>query len=263
MTQAVSPLFTSLGRRQAYVEVAEQIRAKILTDKLRLFARLPSERDLAAQFGVSRVVVREAIRTLESRGLVTVKKGPKGGIFVTQDYERPILDSVTNLLAVGEASLDDLFELRLLIEPYAAARLAAIGTADDFAKLDAVIAEAEREHRADHSIRDYYIDFHRSILRFTRNPLLGIIGETIVLVLYDRVKTAISAETTEIGLIMHRQLVDACRQRRDEEARSIMMQDIEILRRRFVAFSSGGNERAERGGEQKANGPAISGNRLW
>src|SRR5450759_3515 len=110
-----------------------------------LFQRMPSERDLAAQFGVSRVVVREAIRTLETSGLVTVKKGPKGGIFVTQDYERPIVDTITNLLAGGEATLDDLFEMRLLIEPYAAARVAERGSEADFVMLEGRIAQAERE----------------------------------------------------------------------------------------------------------------------
>src|SRR3984957_3984114 len=121
---ATAPMFQSLGRRSAYLEVADRIRATIFKDKLALFQRMPSERDLAAQFGVSRVVVREAIRTLETSGLVTVKKGPKGGIFVTQDYERQIVDTIPNLLAGGEDKLDNLLEIRLLIEPYAAARLA-------------------------------------------------------------------------------------------------------------------------------------------
>jgi GntR family transcriptional repressor for pyruvate dehydrogenase complex len=234
-----APVFQSLGRRSAYLDVADRIRATIFKDKLGLFQRMPSERDLAAQFGVSRVVVREAIRTLESSGLVTVKKGPKGGIFVAQDYERPIIDTVTNLLAGGEANLDNLFEMRLLIEPYAAARVAAAGTEADFAMLESKIVEAEHEHGADHSVRHRYIDFHRQVIRLASNPLLAIVGETVLLVLYDRVKAVLSAETTEVGLIMHRQLVNACRRRKPEEARAIMAQDIEILSRRFAEFSAG------------------------
>jgi GntR family transcriptional repressor for pyruvate dehydrogenase complex len=234
-----APVFQSLGRRSAYLDVADKIRATIFNDKLGLFQRMPSERDLAAQFGVSRVVVREAIRTLETSGLVTVKKGPKGGIFVTQDYERPIVDTITNLLAGGEANLDNLFEMRLLIEPYAAARVAAHGSEADFAMLESKLAEAEHEHGADHSVRHRYIDFHRQVIRLARNPLLAIVGETVLLVLYDRVKAVLSAETTEIGLIMHRQLVNACRNRKPEEARAIMAQDIEILSRRFAEFSAG------------------------
>jgi DNA-binding GntR family transcriptional regulator len=62
-------------------------------------------------------------------------------------------------------------------------------------------------------------------------------------VLYDRVKAVLSAETTEVGLIMHRQLVNACRNRRPAEARAIMAQDIEILSRRFAEFSAGLRER--------------------
>jgi GntR family transcriptional repressor for pyruvate dehydrogenase complex len=238
-----APVFQSLGRRSAYLEVAERIRATIFKDKLALFQRMPSERDLAAQFGVSRVVVREAIRTLETSGLVTVKKGPKGGIFVTQDYERPIVDTITNLLAGGEATLDDLFEMRLLIEPYAAARLAEAGSEADFALLESKIGAAEREHGADRSVRHAYIDFHRQVIRLAGNPLLAIVGETVLLVLYDRVKAVLSAETTEVGLIMHRQLVNACRNRQVEEARAIMAQDIEILSRRFAEFSAGLKER--------------------
>ena len=234
-----APVFQSLGRRSAYLDVADRIRATIFRDKLALFQRMPSERDLAAQFGVSRVVVREAIRTLESSGLVTVKKGPKGGIFVAQDYERPIVDTVTNLLAGGEATLDNLFEMRLLIEPYAAARLAERGSEADFASLEGRITAAEHEHGADRSVRHAYIDFHRQIIRLAGNPLLAIVGETVLLVLYDRVKAVLSAETTEVGLIMHRQLVNACRNRRPAEARAIMAQDIEILSRRFAEFSAG------------------------
>ncbi len=229
-----TPVFTSLGRRNAYRDVADQIRQTIFRDKLSLFQRLPSERDLAEQFGVSRVVVREAVRTLESSGLVTVKKGPKGGIFVAQDYERPIVDTVTNLLAGGEATLANLFELRLMIEPYAAARVAEVGTEADFAMLEATIGASEREHGADQSVRHHYIDFHRQVVRLARNPLLAVIGETVLLVLYDRVKTAVSADTTEAGLIMHRQLLNACRNRDPDEARRIMVQDIDILSRRFA-----------------------------
>jgi GntR family transcriptional repressor for pyruvate dehydrogenase complex len=172
-----------------------------------------------------------------------VKKGPKGGIFVTQDYERPIVDTITNLLAGGEANLDNLFEVRLLIEPYAAARLAERGSEADFAMLDGRIAEAEREHGADHSVRHRYIDFHRQVIRLAGNPLLAIVGETVLLVLYDRVKAVLSAETTEVGLIMHRQLLEACRNRQPAQARAIMAQDIEILGRRFAEFSAGVPER--------------------
>ena len=127
-------LFTSLGQGKAYKKVADQIRQRIFAWHLRLSDRLPAERDLAAQFGVSRVVVREAIRTLEFSGLLTVKKGAKGGIFVVQDYDRPISHSIVNLLSGGHVSLENLFEIRQLIEPYAATSPIGRGSAADCIK---------------------------------------------------------------------------------------------------------------------------------
>jgi DNA-binding FadR family transcriptional regulator len=232
------PSFEKLWRKSAHIEVAEQIRAKIFSEKLKLFQRLPTERELAEQFGVSRVVVREAIRTLESSGLVAVKKGPKGGIFVARDYDRPIADSIGNLLAGGEMKIEDLFEVRLLIEPYAAARVAETGTTADFDALDAKIAEAAREHNADKSVRHRYIEFHREILRLTRNSLLSIVGEAALLVVYDHLKDALSANTTKVGLAMHKRLVEALRRRAPAEARDIMATDIAMLRARFAKNSS-------------------------
>ena len=232
------PLFQKLDRKRAYLEVAERIRDKIFADKLALFQRLPSERELAGQFGVSRVVVREAIRTLESSGLLTVKKGQKGGIFVAQDYERPIVASIINLLAGGEATLENLFEVRLLIEPYAAARVAEIGSEADFDRLEAETAAAEREYGAEQNIRHRYIDFHRQIIRLSRNPLLSIVGETVLLVVYDRVKPLVNAATTGTGLSMHKQLIAAFRRRDAAQAQAIMAKDIEILSRRFAKLSA-------------------------
>ena len=117
---AESAPFRQLPRRKAYEDVADQIRERIFSAAVKTGERLPTERDLAAQFGVSRVVVREAVRALEVSGLVDVKKGAKGGIFIAEDHQRPITDSIGNLLARGEARLKDLFEVRNLIEPYAA-----------------------------------------------------------------------------------------------------------------------------------------------
>src|SRR5580704_17541770 len=122
--------------------------------------------------------------------------------------------------------------------------------------LEGRIAQAEREHGADLSVRHAYIDFHRQVIRLAGNPLLAIVGETVLLVLYDRVKAVLSAQTTEVGLIMHRQLLEACRNRQADEARAIMAQDIEILSRRFAAYSAGLHAR-QRKARQRRKAPGA------
>lgn len=227
-------LFKNLGRRKAYEEVADQIRERIFAQHLRVLDRLPTERELAEQFGVSRMAVREAIRTLELNGLLTVKKGPKGGIFVAQDYDRPISDSIVNLLAGGEASLESLFEVRELIEPYAASRAAELGSDDDFARLEALIGEAAREGARGQSIRSRNIEFHRLVIRMSRNPIIEVVGETVLLLLSERIKHIVSPQTSKAGLGMHRQIVAALRQRQPEKAKTIMAKDIQAVGERFA-----------------------------
>jgi DNA-binding GntR family transcriptional regulator len=80
----------------------------------------------------------------------------------------------------------------------------------------------------------------------------------VLLVLYDRVKAVLSAETTEVGLIMHRQLLNACRNRQPDAARAIMAQDIEILSRRFAEFSAGLQKRARITRQKPKPGPLRS-----
>ena len=233
--------FRQLGRRKAYEEVADQLRERIFSAAVKTGERLPTERDLSAQFGVSRVVVREAVRALELSGLVSVKKGAKGGIFIAQDHQRPMTDSIGNLLARGEARLADLFEVRKLIEPYAAECVARIGTAKDFAALAALVDKADAEHCCGASIRGLNIELHRQIIRMSGNPVLAAVGETVLTMLYDRLKPVESRGPSGVALGLHKQLLVAFRKRDSAAARAIMEKDIASLGRRFALLDAKGN----------------------
>lgn len=230
-------MFRHLGRRKAYQEVGEEIRAQILSGRLKLHQRLPTERDLALQFGVSRVVVREAVRALKLTGLLSVKKGPRGGICVARDYGRPINESIANLLAVGEATLKDLFEVRKLIEPYAAARVAKIGTEADFELLSRLVGEAEAGLRLGHSIRELNIEMHRSIIEMSGNPVLGAVGKTVLLLLADRLKPVEDQTPSDVALALHKKLLAAFRSRDAAKAASIMTRDIESVGKSFARLA--------------------------
>lgn len=234
-------LFKNLGQGKAYEKVADQIRERIFAGDLCLSDRLPAERDLAAQFGVSRVVVREAIRTLEFSGLLTVKKGAKGGIFVVQDYDRPISHSIVNLLSGGHVSLENLFEIRQLIEPFAASKAAVLGADGDFDQLAAILAQAEREIAQSKDPRLHNLEFHKSVIRMSGNPILSVIGETVLLLLSERIRDIPSLETPATVLAMHKKILAALRGRQPEKAKLIMATDIR-----------GVGERLDRMSEQKS-----------
>jgi len=231
-------LFRQLGRRKAYEEVADQIRGSIFSAAVKTGERLATERDLAVQFGVSRVAVREAVRTLELSGLLAVRKGPRGGIFVAADHQRPITDTFCNLLACGQARLRDLFEVRMLIEPYAAERVARIGTAKNLAALAALIGQADAELARGASIRNINIELHRQIIRMSRNPVLAAVGETVLTMLAERLKPVGNQSPSRVALRLHKKMLDAFKARDCAAARRIMEQDIASGGRRFALLDA-------------------------
>ena len=131
-------------------QIADLIQGKILKDRLETGTRLPSEKEIAEEFKVSRSVIREALRILEISGLVSVKKGPTGGIFVSNIYQKPIINSFNNMISSGEVTIDHLFDVRFLIEPHIAYEAALHASRSDLKKLKELIAYSTKhaEQRA-------------------------------------------------------------------------------------------------------------------
>lgn len=226
------PLFKKLNRRKkAYQEVADLIRGEILKGRLTLAQRLPTEEQLAEQFGVSRSVVREAIRILELTGFLKVSKGAKGGIFVAQDYDRPVIDSIGNMMQAGDIKFVDLFTVRRIIESYAVQHLARAGSAADFAQLHAILAEQAAAAARGENIRSYNIRFHRLIVRLTDNALLAVVGETAIALITEQLAEVASTDLSGEHLEMHGQLLDALTARDAGLADEVLARDISSLER--------------------------------
>lgn len=227
--------FTNLGRRKAYEEVAAAIREQIFSKRLATDQRLPTERELAEQFGVSRMAIREAVRSLEHAGLLYVRKGPKGGIFVAQSYDRPVTELIANLLAAGEATLESLFEARLLIEPYCVLRACELATVEE---LDALgeLASGEADPGPD-EMRARNIEFHRSVIRMSRNPVLTIVGEAVLAILSERIRGLVSPATSRAALTKHEEIHEAIRRRQPQKARLLMERDLRATGERFAKLS--------------------------
>jgi DNA-binding FadR family transcriptional regulator len=109
---------------KAAERVAGRIRRAVVTGELRDGQSLPPEAKLMVEFGVSRPTVREAIRILESHGLVTVSRGPRGGPRVVRPDAGIVASAAAIALQTRGATFKDLYDVRTLIEPHAA-RLAA------------------------------------------------------------------------------------------------------------------------------------------
>jgi DNA-binding FadR family transcriptional regulator len=109
-------MFNKVNAGRVSTLIVEQIRLLIRDGKLSVGDRLPSERELGEQFGVSRVTVREALKMLEATGLVTIKVGARGGAFVTAPSSELVGEGISDLLTFAVLSPADVTEARQVFE---------------------------------------------------------------------------------------------------------------------------------------------------
>ncbi len=116
--------------------IVEQIRENILAGKLKPGDRLPSEKELSLEFGVSKASLREALRALESLGMLEVKQGMNGGAFVKEVDLETARNNMFNYIFFQNPSIGEFTQLRNLIEPQVAEIAAGKITAADLDYLE-------------------------------------------------------------------------------------------------------------------------------
>jgi GntR family transcriptional regulator, transcriptional repressor for pyruvate dehydrogenase complex len=166
-------MFEPVRTRHTFEEAAEQIAGKVRAGELRRGDKLPAERDLAVLMEISRPTLREAVRILAEAGVVEVRRGPGGGIFVAGDVVPVELVRERSSLRLEEVA--DVLEARRLVEP-GVARLAAQRAGDeDLAALERSIEEmraiCERGYDAADEERFLQLDlqFHLGLARAAGN----------------------------------------------------------------------------------------------
>ena len=109
-------LFAPISVARASSSIADQIRQAIVSGKLTEGERLAPERELAEQFGVSRVTVRDALRGLEAMGLIEVRVGARGGAFVTVPSGAIVGQTMSDMMMMSALTPEDVVEARLIVE---------------------------------------------------------------------------------------------------------------------------------------------------
>lgn len=151
--------FNSIDRERAFEAVVHEVERSIAEGRYSPGQRLPSERGLAESFGVSRVVIREAMRALESRGYVKVRQG--SGAYVLPPEQQAVSRDVTLSLDLKESSLVDLYVVRQALELSSVRLAAANASVEQASELDDLVQQMRR--LADEGITgpDEYVAFSR------------------------------------------------------------------------------------------------------
>jgi GntR family transcriptional regulator, transcriptional repressor for pyruvate dehydrogenase complex len=209
--------------------IVEQVRQLMRSGQLKLGDRLPAERELCEHFGVSRVTVREALRMLESSGLVEIRVGARGGAFVTTPSSERVGDGLADLLSLSVISASDVTEVRLILELGIVPVVCERATDEDLDALDEICDRSAAALRDGTHTLDLSAEFHAQVARATGNPALSMLVESfrgpILMSLTEAKATA--PEMGERGVQEHREFVAAVRRRDPEAAMSIMRPHLE------------------------------------
>jgi GntR family transcriptional repressor for pyruvate dehydrogenase complex len=215
--------------------VAAELEKRILEGALRTGDRLPAERELALELGVSRPSLREAIQKLVSKGLLSTKHG--GGTHVTNRLEAPFTNPWREMLEGHPPLQGDLLEFRQMLEGETASLAAKRATALDIKRLDtahAALAEAFLRDDLQACIKaDAY--FHQVIAEAAHNALLGHLSASLLKVLEGSVATNLEllrANPKRWGKLVtqHRSIWQAIRRRQANAAGSAARDHIHFVR---------------------------------
>lgn len=171
---------------RAFHPLVERIRRDIFQRRLRPGDRLPHERAMAEAFGVGRSAVREALRVLEMQGLVRVRHGYQGGVFVAEPGAERFVEALGTWLRHDAVRVDELYQARLLVEP-ALARVAAERDGPTLARvLAANVEQAEACRAAGGSPFRLNVEFHAILAMAGGNRVVNGIMRTVLDLLVER-----------------------------------------------------------------------------
>jgi GntR family transcriptional repressor for pyruvate dehydrogenase complex len=173
-------LFRSVGTKSGLVDrVVHEIQSVIVGGRLEPGVKLPAERELADELGVSRTVIREAVRILVAKGLLETRPGI--GTIVRQVTRDQLLEPLSLLLRTHEdpISVDHLHQVRRILEVEIVALAALQATEEDIAELKQVLAKMEAARDIPEEFAAGDADFHQGLARTTHNPLLIILLDSI------------------------------------------------------------------------------------
>ncbi|MFI4880034.1 MAG: FadR/GntR family transcriptional regulator [Steroidobacterales bacterium] len=219
--------FAPLVMEPAYRKVAGTIGARILSRALREGERLPSETELARQFGVNRSTVREALRELESRGLVQRRAGSKL-MSVSRPHHQAVAEGVSHALLLHDVTVRDVWEALSILEPPLAQTAARARTAHDLKNIGAAAtafsAERDDNEQAVHRVAEFF----RALGHATHNPVLGLAQEPLLQLLEPSLRIMIDKIPQAPARIAtaQRRLLEALQGRDGEAAHAWMTRHI-------------------------------------
>jgi GntR family transcriptional regulator, transcriptional repressor for pyruvate dehydrogenase complex len=221
--------YRPIERRKTYELVADDLTDAITSRRLEPGDLLPPERELVASYRVGRSSIREALRMLESRGLI---RSNGNGTFAVAPYGNALDNSLDLLLAVAEADYGELFEVRRILEGESAALAAERRTRDDLRRMGDAITEMEEGLDSEERFIEADLRFHLTVAEATRNRVLvHLMNAVRALLLRSLASSFHISGSPERAVDMHHEILDAIEARDPDAARRVMHEHVTRVER--------------------------------
>ncbi len=212
--------------------IASQIKTLIFSNNVEERQKLPSERDLADQLGVSRVVVRDALRSLEQSGLIEIRPGSSGGSFVTHNLYKPFFDSIYDLFREGKLTLHYFYEVREAIECYSIKLAVKRVTTEDLHRLQIINRKLIDDIADKTKLRENNMAFHLAIADISGNPLIKMMVQSLIELLNTLYpESRQSSEYIRNTFHRHEAIIQALKERDGEQCEKLMAIDTEYTKK--------------------------------
>ena len=230
-------MFNNISNKKVYEQVIEQIQNNIMEGIFKKGDKLPSERELSEKLGVSRTSIREALRVLETMGVVESRQGE--GNFICSNIEKSLLQPLSMMFKLNNGSFSDIYELRSILE-IECARLSAIRATDmDCRELLSVVEEMEQETFGENRYEilvELDKKFHNTLSDISKNYLIESLFSTISnlfekfiedarykIILFD------SEQANKSLLIQHKKICESIIKKNQDMAVEAMREHMEYI----------------------------------
>lgn len=212
-------IFKPIENQGVTTAVIQRIRSALLRGELKPGDKLPSELDLAKSLGVARPSVREALKILESLGVLEIRRG--SGTFVSDGSSPKVIDPLLFSLLLDRGSAYHILELRRMFETAYTQLAAENRDESDLQKMDEAIRQLEEAASRGEQTGALDLAFHRIVLEATKNPLVIKIGLTILELLSHSIDDAILVNPQK-GISDHKKIREAIAKRDLQEVREVV-----------------------------------------
>lgn len=213
-------------------QVAQKLEKMITSDATQVSQKLPSEQTLAAGFGVSRPVVREALAILRERGLVAQRQG--GGCYITSPDSSQVSQCVGRFASMGQISHEDVYVARISLET-SIVRLAAENcTPEDIQKLQCINVKMSDKAIDVPSRVELDIHFHKKIAEIAQNRLLMAFEDALSNFVSYMITAALKLPGADNdGIRYHERIIEALQDHDANQAEEIMREHLTLSMRNW------------------------------